>query len=753
MKTILYLLLAFLSSSLYALSPSHSVVRSGHIDGSVADLLAKDDAKYLTLHTTKRKGVGVIDFYFQSNKDLRVPIVNIKFKVLDQNSYRIKVRKGRSWEAVADLRAFSSGKFHDAQFKLAGPLNDYLSSKGTLRLQVYSRRNASNIIFDYLNLSFQTQESTEVPAPAPEPEPAPSDNGYLSSIFIQSGSMNSYTDAAGVVWQSDRYVSGGDIVDRGASVAIENTNSDRLYQTERWGPSQYKVPVENGTYTVKLHFAETNQYYFAGKRVFGVNVENKSLSNIDVFSEAGGLYKAIIKTISEVSVNDSTLNIDFIGGLDNPIINAIEIHKTSETPLDPSVTTESPAPAPEVAPTVPQNLVSSNITYSSVMLSFSASSDSDGILGYKVYRDGSYLATSTATTYTDTGLRASTTYTYAVRALDNKSNESGLSSTITVKTLSAPTQSGALLPPYLPLPLYSKDSVWNTPIPANPAIDPDSGAMVQALVKATRETYDPILNMRTWSVPVYVADAKTPRYDVAITGSNTKYGFQAMVNVPIPSNAKPDPQRDGHMVIMDISTGYEYDFWQAKKHADGSWSTSWGNRIALDSNGIFPTGSGAKASGFAAMAGIIWPEEFKQGRIDHALFMALPIAAAGGFVPPATASDGWVTTPGAIPEGAHLQLDPNLDLSKFNMTSYERIIAKALQQYGAYVGDYSGAVSLYAINPQSWPTDPYPAEMFPSSLNYLKGIPWEHMRILKFPKEPGWGPTGVADFSIYRMAN
>ena len=312
--------------------------------------------------------------------------------------------------------------------------------------------------------------------------------------------------------------------------------------------------------------------------------------------------------------------------------------------------------------------------------------------------------------------------------------------------------SGELLPPYQSLPLYSADSVWNQTIPSQPEIDPESAVMINALVAAARTGYDPTLNVKQWSVPVYVADADTPRYSVAITGSNTQYGFQAMIDVPIPDNAQPDPQRDGHMVIMDISTGYEYDFWRAVKNADGSWQAAWGNRISLDSNGIFPTGSGAKASGFAAMAGIIWPEEFKQGRIDHALFMALPIAASGGFVYPATASDGWITTEGAIPEGAHLQLDPNLNLDQFDMKPYERIIAEALQTYGAYVGDYSGAVSLYAINPQSYPENPYPEGWFDGTWNALKGIPWEHMRVLKMGKQ-GWGPTGVADFSIYLMSN
>ena len=44
--------------------------------------------------------------------------------------------------------------------------------------------------------------------------------------------------------------------------------------------------------------------------------------------------------------------------------------------------------------------------------------------GYKVFRDGSQVATSTTTTYQDTGLTPATSYTYAVSAYDAAGNES-----------------------------------------------------------------------------------------------------------------------------------------------------------------------------------------------------------------------------------------------------------------------------------------------------------------------------------------
>jgi hypothetical protein len=41
-------------------------------------------------------------------------------------------------------------------------------------------------------------------------------------------------------------------------------------------------------------------------------------------------------------------------------------------------------------------------------------------------------------------------------------------------------------------------------------------------------------------------------------------------------------------------------------------------------------------------------------------------------------------------------LDPALDITTLGLSKSGLIIAKALQKYGAYLGDYSGAVSLYA---------------------------------------------------------
>jgi hypothetical protein len=58
------------------------------------------------------------------------------------------------------------------------------------------------------------------------------------------------------------------------------------------------------------------------------------------------------------------------------------------------------------------------------------------------------------------------------------------------------------------------------------------------------------------------------------------------------------------------------------------------------------------------LAGVVTLEEIARRRIDHALAMATTDAAKGRFMWPAQRTDGGLTDPAALPEGARLRLDP-----------------------------------------------------------------------------------------------
>jgi chitodextrinase len=86
------------------------------------------------------------------------------------------------------------------------------------------------------------------------------------------------------------------------------------------------------------------------------------------------------------------------------------------------------------APSAPTNLTSPSKTPNSVSLSWTASTDDFGVTGYLLFRGGTQVGTSTSTSYTDSGLASSTTYSYTVKARDAAGNTSAASAALNVTT-------------------------------------------------------------------------------------------------------------------------------------------------------------------------------------------------------------------------------------------------------------------------------------------------------------------------------
>jgi hypothetical protein len=251
---------------------------------------------------------------------------------------------------------------------------------------------------------------------------------------------------------------------------------------------------------------------------------------------------------------------------------------------------------------------------------------------------------------------------------------------------------------------------------------------VQTLVSGASHGF--VIAANSWTFPVYAAAPSTPRVTVGLTASWR--GADFLRGVPMPANALADPADDHSLTVVDPASGCEYDFWGAVRKADGSWSASWANATSISSDGIYGGGWAARASGFANGAGLIRPEELASGVIPHALAFSFPFTKSGGPVWPATSSDGHSSVPGAIPEGAHLQLDPRLDLDSLGLTTWQKTIARALQTYGMYLSDGGGTVAVYAQQSAStsgaypWGTTAYP--LLPTAL-------LQHMRVLSVPRQ------------------
>ncbi|SDH64391.1 Por secretion system C-terminal sorting domain-containing protein [Flavobacterium omnivorum] len=97
------------------------------------------------------------------------------------------------------------------------------------------------------------------------------------------------------------------------------------------------------------------------------------------------------------------------------------------------------------APTAPANLVSTTKTTNSISLSWSGSTDNTAVTGYNVYMNSALKATVTGLSTTITGLTASTTYDFTVKAKDAAGNISVSSNTLNVTTTASGSTATDLL--------------------------------------------------------------------------------------------------------------------------------------------------------------------------------------------------------------------------------------------------------------------------------------------------------------------
>jgi hypothetical protein len=343
--------------------------------------------------------------------------------------------------------------------------------------------------------------------------------------------------------------------------------------------------------------------------------------------------------------------------------------------------------------------------------------------------------------------------------------------TATPKPTSTPDPTATLAPTSTPPPTddasgawdrrpYTAIGPWNVAIPSGATIDGNSTAMIATIGQSSNGG---VLTSDTtqYSYPVYVADASTPRHDIAcmkykctvVTGTGTTT-TALLSRVPIPALALPSTGDDGQMIIIDSTNGTEYDLWQAVKSTSG-WSVSNGSVYNVGWDGA-PSRYGSRGAGVPYFAGLIRPWEIRQGHVDHAIAFAYPGPAAGKCAYPASKTDGASTSSVAIPEGARLQLDPSLDSADFDrlgLNSTARIIARALQRYGMIVIDRSGRPKIYAENLTANPyaTASWSDTAIALTSSTVSAIPYTSFRVLALPSGYWTGSTtSLMHGSCYR---
>lgn len=176
------------------------------------------------------------------------------------------------------------------------------------------------------------------------PEDATESTDVIGSSLLKINCGGPEVTIAGETFLEDQYRFGpvAEYLADDSVTEIANTDLDTIYLTEtitdndnNGGPISYEIPVSNGTYTVKLYFAEI--YWGVtkrdgmgdgggeGSRIMDVDIEEMSiLNNFDVFMAAGGAATAITK-MYDIEVTDGVITIVFTSSVDKPKISAIEI--------------------------------------------------------------------------------------------------------------------------------------------------------------------------------------------------------------------------------------------------------------------------------------------------------------------------------------------------------------------------------------------------------------------------------------------
>lgn len=120
----------------------------------------------------------------------------------------------------------------------------------------------------------------------------------------------------------------------GATVSPGTPAPATAYQSRRFGQMTYTInsSMVSGlaggkAYILRLHFAEITKTA-AGQRIFNVSVNgDQSLTNFDIFAEAGAKNKALVKEFLITANNNNQIVVNFTGGTvaSPPMISAIEI--------------------------------------------------------------------------------------------------------------------------------------------------------------------------------------------------------------------------------------------------------------------------------------------------------------------------------------------------------------------------------------------------------------------------------------------
>lgn len=233
---------------------------------------------------------------------------------------------------------------------------------------------------------------------------------------------------------------------------------------------------------------------------------------------------------------------------------------------------------------------------------------------------------------------------------------------------------------------FASSSPWNTPLGTEAAFAPADDPQVRSLVNPAPTAW---INATSYSQPLYYASKDDPVVTV-----HEEHCPDARFRMPL--HAKPAAGTDANLNVVDPTHSYVDECWDTKgEHPD----LTCGRHVRTDLRGQGFGEGGTRAARASAIGGLIRTWELRAGRIRHALALSLPAGdLARGPVWPATEDDAdaeW-TYNGSVHMGSLVALPADVDISGLGLDRSGRVLATALQDFGAYVIDKAGSANLYA---------------------------------------------------------
>jgi chitodextrinase len=196
-------------------------------------------------------------------------------------------------------------------------------------------------------------------------------------------------------------------------VVDANNNAGPGYQiTIGGGSSDIQAPtVPTGLIATAVSPSQINLSW-------NVSTDNVGVTGYRIYRDGSLLTTTASNNYSSTGLSASTLYSYTVSAYDAASNFSAQSGSASATTLNP----------PDIsAPTVPVNLSATAVSPSQINLSWNVSTDNVGVTGYRIYRAGVQIATSSSNSFNNIDLFSSTQYFYTVSAYDAASNFSAQS--------------------------------------------------------------------------------------------------------------------------------------------------------------------------------------------------------------------------------------------------------------------------------------------------------------------------------------